>query len=304
MEKIGFIGLGRMGKPMAANLRKKGFELVVMDLNQAAVGELVRLGATAGSSAAQIARDCGIVVTMLPSSVEVEQVALGADGIFANAAKGSILLDMSTIDPLATDRLQAAALKQGLSVVDAPVGRLAEHADRRESLFMVGASDADFKRVKPLLDAMGTTVYHCGGVGTGGRTKLVNNYVAVTLCQVNAEALALSQRFGLDITKTLQVLFGTSATNGQLRMNFPNKVLAGDTTPGFTIDLAHKDMSLVLGAAHAAKVPMPVAAAVFESFSLARASEYGRIDFSGIADAICDLAKIERPRVPKGWVAG
>jgi 4-hydroxybutyrate dehydrogenase/sulfolactaldehyde 3-reductase len=100
------------------------------------------------------------------------------------------------------------------------------------------------------------------------------------------------------------VLYGTSASNGQLRMNFPNKVLAGDTTPGFTIDLAHKDMSLVIGAAHAARVPMPVAAAVYESFSLARASEYGCIDFSGIADAVCDLARIERPRVPKGWVAG
>jgi 4-hydroxybutyrate dehydrogenase/sulfolactaldehyde 3-reductase len=288
MEKIGFIGLGRMGKPMAANLRKRGFELVVMDLNRAAVAELVELGARAGESVAQIARDCSIVVTMLPSSVEVEQVALGADGIFANAARGSVLLDMSTIDPLATDRLAAQAREHDLSVVDAPV---------------VGASDADFARVKPLLDAMGTAVYHCGAVGTGGRTKLVNNYVAVTLCQVNAEALALSQRFGLDITKTLQVLYGTSASNGQLRMNFPNKVLAGDTTPGFTIDLAHKDMALVLGAAHAAKVPMPVAAAVFESFSLARASEYGRIDFSGIADAICDLAKIERARVPKGWTA-
>jgi 4-hydroxybutyrate dehydrogenase/sulfolactaldehyde 3-reductase len=304
MEKIGFIGLGRMGKPMAANLRKKGFELVVLDINAQAVNDLVALGAAAGSSAAQIAKDCSIVVTMLPSSVEVEQVCLGAEGIFAHAAKGSLLLDMSTIDPLATDRLQAKALEHGLSVVDAPVGRLAEHADRGESLFMVGASEADFTRVKPLLDAMGTTVYHCGDVGTGGRTKLVNNYVAVTLCQVNAEALALSQRFGLDITKTLQVLYGTSATNGQLRMNFPNKVLKGDTTPGFTIDLAHKDMSLVLGAAHAAKVPMPVAAAVYESFSLARASEYGRIDFSGIADAICDLAKIDRARVPKGWVAG
>lgn len=303
MEKIGFIGLGRMGKPMAANLRKRGFELVVMDLNRAAVAELVELGARAGESVAQIARDCPIVVTMLPSSVEVEQVALGEDGIFANAARGSVLLDMSTIDPLATDRLEARAREQGLSVVDAPVGRLAEHADRGESLFMVGASGADFARVKPLLDAMGTTVYHCGAVGTGGRTKLVNNYVAVTLCQVNAEALALSQRFGLDITRTLQVLYGTSASNGQLRMNFPNKVLAGDTTPGFTIDLAHKDMALVLGAAHAAKVPMPVAAAVFESFSLARASEYGRIDFSGIADAICDLAKIDRARVPKGWTA-
>ncbi|VVD33659.1 NAD(P)-dependent oxidoreductase [Paraburkholderia dioscoreae] len=303
MEKIGFIGLGRMGKPMAANLRKHGFELVVMDLNRAAVAELVELGARAGENVAQIARDCSIVVTMLPSSVEVEQVALGADGIFANAARGSVLLDMSTIDPLATDRLEAQAREHGLSVVDAPVGRLAEHADRGESLFMVGASDADFARVKPLLDAMGTTVYHCGAVGTGGRTKLINNYVAVTLCQVNAEALALSQRFGLDIRKTLQVLYGTSASNGQLRMNFPNKVLAGDTTPGFTIDLAHKDMALVLGAAHAAKVPMPVAAAVFESFSLARASEYGRIDFSGIADAICDLAKIDRARVPKGWTA-
>jgi 4-hydroxybutyrate dehydrogenase/sulfolactaldehyde 3-reductase len=304
MEKIGFIGLGRMGKPMAANLRKKGFELVVMDLNKGAVAELVELGARAGDSVAQIARECAIVVTMLPSSVEVEQVALGANGLFANAARGSVLLDMSTIDPLATDRLQVAALEHGLSMVDAPVGRLAEHADRGESLFMVGASEADFARVKPLLDAMGTTVYHCGAVGTGGRTKLVNNYVAVTLCQVNAEALALSQRFGLDITKTLRVLYGTSASNGQLRMNFPNKVLAGDTTPGFTIDLAHKDMALVLGSAHAEKVPMPVAAAVFESFSLARASEYGRIDFSGIADAICDLAKIERARVPKGWVPG
>jgi len=169
---------------------------------------------------------------------------------------------------------------------------------------MVGASDADLARVRPLLDAMGTTVHHCGGVGTGGRTKLVNNFVAVTLTQVNAEALALSQRFGLDITRTLAVLLGTSASNGQLRMNFPSKVLAGDTTPGFTIDLAHKDLALVLGAAHAARVPMPVAAAVFESFSLARAGGYGGIDFSGIADANCDVAKIERARVPKGWTPG
>lgn len=304
MAKVGFIGLGRMGKSMSINLQKKGFELIVHDINPKAVAELVAAGATAGESIAQIARDCSIVVTMLPSSVEVEQVALGNAGIFANATKGTLLLDMSTIDPLATDRLSEIAQSFGQTVVDAPVGRLAEHADRGESLFMVGASDADLARVKPLLDAMGTTTYHCGPVGTGGRTKLVNNYVAVTLCQVNAEALALSQRFGLDITRTLQVLYGTSASNGQLRMNFPNKVLIGDTKPGFTIDLAHKDMSLILSAAHAAKVPMPVAAAVYESFSLARASEYGQIDFSGITDAVCDLAKIPRARVPAGWKPG
>ncbi|MCX7230133.1 MAG: NAD(P)-binding domain-containing protein [Burkholderiales bacterium] len=304
MDTIGFIGLGRMGRAMAANLLAKGFALTVLDIDPRPVGELVGLGAKAGTSVAQIARDCTLVITMLPTAVEVEQVALGPDGVFANAARGSLLMDMSTIDPLATDRLQAAALARGLSVVDAPVGRLAEHADRGESLFMVGASDADLARVRPLLDAMGTTVHHCGGVGTGGRTKLVNNFVAVTLTQVNAEALALSQRFGLDITRTLAVLLGTSANNGQLRMNFPSKVLAGDTTPGFTIDLAHKDLALVLGAAHAARVPMPVAAAVFESFSLARAGGYGGIDFSGIADANCDVAKIERARVPKGWTPG
>ena len=300
-DKIGFIGLGRMGKPMASNLKKKGFELVVHDINEKAVEELVQLGATKGKSIAAIAAECSVVITMLPSSIEVEGVSYGPDGILANAKKGTILLDMSTIDPLATERLSVAAKALGLSVVDAPVGRLAQHADRGESLFMVGATDADFKRVEPMLMAMGTTIYHCGDVGSGGRTKLVNNYMAVSLCQPNGEALALSQKFGLDIEKTLQVLYGTSASNGQLRMNFPNKVLVGDTSPGFTIDLAHKDMGLVMGAAHAHKVPMPLAAAVFESFSLARAANYGKEDFTGIADAICDLAKIERARVPKGW---
>jgi len=302
-DKIGFIGLGRMGKPMAANLVKKGFALVVHDLNQTAVKDLVAMGAQS-AGVAELARDCSIIVTMLPSSVEVEQTALGDGGIFAHARPGSILMDMSTIDPLATDRLAQQAAAKGLSMVDAPVGRLAEHADRGESLFMVGASDADLARVQPLLNAMGTTTHHCGPVGTGGRTKLVNNYLAVTLTQVNAEALALSQRFGLDTTKTLQVLLGTSATNGQLRMNFANKVLLGDTTPGFTIDLAHKDMSLVVAAAHASKVPMPVAAAVHESYSLARASQHGGLDFSGMADVLCSLAGIDKPRVPKGWTPG
>jgi 4-hydroxybutyrate dehydrogenase / sulfolactaldehyde 3-reductase len=301
MDCVGFVGLGRMGKPMAINLLRKGFRLMVLDVHPQPVNDLVELGAIAGENVAAISRQCSVVITMLPSSVEVEQVALGPDGVFAHAVKGSVLMDMSTIDPLATDRLQASALQHGLTLVDAPVGRLAEHADRGESLFMVGASRVDFARVKPLLDAMGTAVYHCGEVGTGGRTKLVNNFVAISLTQVNAEALALSQRFGLNLQNTLEVLLGTSANNGQLRMNFPNKVLAGDTAPGFTIDLAHKDLGLIMAAAHSVKVPMPVASAVFESYSLARANEYGAMDFSGMADVWCDLSKIERARTPKGW---
>ena len=301
MERIGFVGLGRMGRPMAANLLKKGFALTVHDIDPRAVAALVELGATAADGVAGLGRDCSVVITMLPTAVEVEQVVLGPQGVLAHAAPGLLVMDMSTIDPLATDRIAAACAARGASMVDAPVGRLAEHADRGESLFMVGASDADLARVRPLLDAMGTTVLHCGGVGAGGRTKLVNNYVAITLTQVNAEAIALSQRLGLDLTRTLAVLLGTSANNGQLRMNFPSKVLAGDVSPGFTIDLAHKDLGLVLGAAHATRVPMPVAAAVHESYSLARASDYGGQDFSSIVDALCDHARIERPRVPAGW---
>lgn len=299
MITIGFIELGRMGRPMASNLAKKGFSLVVHDVNPEPVRTLEGLGARAGNGAAGVAQASDIVVTMLPSSVEVEATVLGPDGILANAKPGAIVMDMSTVEPRTTDLLDTEARARGMSIVDAPVGRVAWHADRGESLFMVGASDADFQKVLPLLQAMGTTIHHCGGVGAGIRTKLVNNYLAIVLCQLNAEALALSQRFGLDLVKTLEVLHGTTATNGQLKINWPNKVLAGDITPGFTIDLAHKDLSVILASAHAEKVPMPVAAAAREFFSLARACGDGRNDFSSIVDTLCQMAGIEKPRLPK-----
>jgi len=301
MEKIGFIGLGRMGRPMASNLCRKGFSLVVHDVNPEPVRALEALGARPANGPAGVAQASEVVITMLPSSVEVEATVLGPDGLLANGRPGQIIMDMSTVEPRTTDALAAAASERGMSVVDAPVGRLAAHADRGESLFMVGASEADFARVRPLLQAMGTTIHHCGGVGAGIRTKLVNNYLAVVSCQLNAEALALSQRFGLDLGKTLEVLYGTTATNGQLRINWPNKVLAGDTAPGFTIDLAHKDLSVILAAAQAAKVPLPVAATAREFFSVARARGFGSADFSAIVDVLCDLAGIEKPRMPKGW---
>jgi 4-hydroxybutyrate dehydrogenase/sulfolactaldehyde 3-reductase len=301
METIGFVGLGRMGKSMAANLRKKGFELVVFDVAPAPVEALQALGATTAASVAELARRCSIVATMLPASPEVEAVVLGPDGVLAHAAPGTLVLDMSTVDPATSDRLHAAAAERGMRAVDAPVGRLAIHADRGECLFMVGAAPADLERVMPLLQAMGNKIHHCGPGGAGMRMKLVNNYLAIVLCQLNAEALALSQRFGLDIVRTLEVLYGTTATNGQLRLNWPNKVLAGDTSPGFTIDLAHKDLSLIVQAANAARVPVPVAAAAREAFSLARSRGYGGLDFSAVLDVLCDLAQIEPARVPAGW---
>jgi 4-hydroxybutyrate dehydrogenase/sulfolactaldehyde 3-reductase len=295
-QTIGFIGLGRMGRPMASNLQKKGFKLLVYDLNPEGVSALRQLGAGAAASVPEVARASDIIVTMVPSSTDIETIVLGPEGIIAHGRAGQIILDMSTIEPATTDRISRAARAHGLSVVDAPVGRLASHADRGESLFMVGASDVDFARVLPLLQAMGSTIFHCGKVGNGMRTKLVNNYLAVVSCQLNAEALALSQSFGLDLNKTLEVINGTSAFNGQLRLNWATKALIGDTSPGFTIDLAHKDLSLILAAANAAKVPLPVAAAAREMFTLARAGRYGKADFSAMGDFLCEIAGLEKPR--------
>ncbi len=294
--EIGFIGLGRMGKSMASNLQRKGFGLTVYDVNPAPVAALAKLGAVAAASVAEVAERARVVFTVLPTHAEVEAVALGPEGLAERGREGLLLVEMSTIDPAATDRIAAALAEHGMRCADAPIGRLASHADAGECLFMVGASDADFAAIRPMLEAMGSSIHHCGPVGTGIRTKLVNNYLAITSCQMNAEALALTRRFGLDLDRTLEVIHGTTATNGQLRINYATKVLAGDTDPGFQIDLAHKDLSLVLAAANASRVPMCLGAAARESLSLARAGGFGGRDFSALLDALCDAAGIERVR--------
>lgn len=293
---IGFIGLGNMGRPMASNLARKGETLMVCDINQAVVSALTGLGAQPGS-VAQIAASCDVIFTMLPTTAVVEQVVAGSNGLLAHARSGSTIVDMSTIDPLVTDRLAEAAGARNLTFADAPVGRLASHAERGESLFMVGAADDVFARIKPLLEKMGTTIHHCGPAGTGMRTKLVNNYLAIISCQLNAEAVALSQRFGLSLEKTLDVIHGTTATNGQLKIAWPSKVLKGDVEPGFTIDLAHKDLTLIVDAANNVKVPMPIAAVAREAFSSARSRGKGGQDFSSMVDVLCDEAGIARPRL-------
>ena len=286
-----------MGRPMAANLARKGASLVVYDISADRVAALTAAGARAANSVAEVAAASEIVFTMLPDSAAVEQVIAGDQGVLAHLRSGSAIVDMSTIDPRVTDRLAVAASARGVAFVDAPVGRLASHAERGESLFMVGADDATFARVKPLLEAMGTTIHHCGPVGTGMRTKLVNNYLAIISCQLNAEAIALSQRFGLSLEKTLEVIHGTTATNGQLKIAWPAKVLKGDTEPGFTIDLAHKDLTLIVQAAEGEHVPVPIATVAREAFEHARRSGYGSRDFSAVVDVLCDQAHIERPRL-------
>lgn len=283
-EKIGFIGLGRMGKSMAANLMAKGFALSAYDVRSEPVAELASRGAKACASIAEVVEASDIVLTMVPGSPEIETIALAPGGLAEIGRPGTILMDMSTVEPSSTDRIAAAMSARGMSMVDAPVGRLASHADRGECLFMVGAGTAEFQRVKPLLAAMGSTIHHCGGVGTGIRTKLVNNFLAIVSCQMNAEVLTLAKAFGLDLETTLDVIHGTTATNGQLKLNYASKVLTGDIEPGFTIDLAHKDLSLIVGAANAERISVPIAAAAREALSLARSTPFHVKDFSALLD--------------------
>lgn len=295
--RIAFIGLGRMGRGMALNLCRKGFALTVHDVNPQPVRELVAAGARAAEGIADAVRDADIVITMLPNSAVVLDVVGGAGGVLAHARARTIVMDMSTVAPEVTDTLAQAAADKDMSFVDAPVGRLASHADRGESLFMVGGSERDFGRVKPLLEAMGTTIFHCGEAGTGTRTKLVNNFLAIVSCHMNAEALTLAQKFGLSLERTLDVIHGTTATNGQLKIAWPTKVFKGDIEPGFTIDLAHKDLTLIVEAANAVRTPVPAAAAAREAYSTARARGFGGKDFSAMADVWCELAGAPKARL-------
>lgn len=296
-EKIGFIGLGAMGGPMAANLVRKGHDLIVHDISAGKVQALVDLGAAPAASIAEVAARADIILTMLPDSPDVEDAVLGPDGIIAHGRPDQLVMDMSTIAPSTTDRLHKTLTEAGIGFVDAPVGRLVVHAEKGELLFMVGASGNDFGRVKPLIEGMGTTIHHCGAPGTGIRTKLVNNLIAISVCQIDAEGLALAQSWGLDVQKTIDVINGTTATNGHLLTNWPNKVLRGDTTPGFRVSLAHKDVGLAVQAAQDAGIPMHAAAAVREAYTGAKAAGYGDEDFSAMVDYLCERVGVKPPRV-------
>jgi 4-hydroxybutyrate dehydrogenase/sulfolactaldehyde 3-reductase len=295
--KIGFIGLGAMGLPMSSNLQRKGFELTVFDLDAAKMDEVAALGARKAASAAEASRGQDIVFTVLPATQHVEAVVLGADGVLANIDANAVLVDMSTIDAKGTDRVAEACKTKGIAFVDAPIGRLASHAQRGESLFMVGAEDDVFARVEPALNAMGTSIYRCGKPGMGSRMKLINNFMLLTITQVVSEAVTLGTKLGLDIDIMKQVTGGTTATNGQFQVAMAGKAMAGDIEPGFTIDLAFKDMTLAINAAAEQRVGLPVGSAAHAVYGGARGTPLASKDFSALLNLACEHAGIEVPRL-------
>ena len=299
-EKVAFIGLGAMGGPMALNVIKKGTSVSVFDIEKKKMEPHIKIGGTPGKSIEDTVEDAEIIVTMLPSTENVKLVITGQDGVLSFAKPNTVILDMSTIAPTGTDEVYALCKQKNIKFIDAPVGRLVSHAISGDSLFMVGCDEEDaFKKVEPLLNAMGTTIIRCGKVGSGIRAKVVNNFQILSIAQITAEALTLAQKIGLDLETFKQVNAGTTANNGQFHINFLSKVLQNDIEPGFTIDLAHKDMGLAIETANSFRVGLPVGSSVQAVYGQARSGKFAKKDFSALLDYACELAEVSPPRIKK-----
>jgi 4-hydroxybutyrate dehydrogenase/sulfolactaldehyde 3-reductase len=297
-SKIAFIGLGAMGGPMALNIIKKETNLFVFDIQKEKMKPHINLGAVPGENIKETVQDADIVITMLPSTENVKSVIMDNDGVLANVQPGTIILEMSTIAPIGTDEIYGACVAKGVNFIDAPVGRLVSHAISGDSLFMVGCDNEEaFKKVEPLLNAMGTTIIRCGKVGSGIRAKVVNNFQILSIAQITAEALTLAKKIGLDLNTFKEVNAGTTANNGQFHINFMSKVLQNDIEPGFTIDLAHKDMGLAIETANSFRVGLPVGSSVQAVYGQARSGKFAKKDFSALLDYACEIAEVSPPRI-------
>ena len=282
MSKVGFIGVGTMGAPMARNVAKGGHRVKAFDLDRPAVERLADGGIEPAASAVEAARDADVVITMLPNSQHVEKAAFGEGGFAEVLARDALYIDMSTIAPATTDAIAARMAERGIAMVDAPVGRQQSHAVAGKLLIMAGGAPEHVERARPILSLMGDTIIHCGKVGMGSRMKIVNNYMSIALNSLAAEALVLAERSGLDPDLAREVMLGTVAGQGHFGTTYPAKVLKGDLAPGFMIDLAMKDLRLALELAASLDAPVETGIAASASYERAQSQGRGREDWTAV----------------------
>jgi 2-hydroxy-3-oxopropionate reductase len=279
--KVGFIGLGIMGKPMAKNLLKAGHSLRVFDVLPSVVAELVQAGARAGNSPEDVARDSEIVITMLPNSPHVREAALGEHGIIHGIAPGALFIDMSSIAPATARALSARFAEKSVDMLDAPVSGGEPKARDGSLAIMVGGKAAVFEKARGVLMAMGSSAVLCGEIGSGNVTKLANQIIVALNIAAISEAYALSTKAGVDPEKVFNAIRGGLAGSTVLEAKTP-KILAGDFAPGFRIELHIKDLQNALDTAHDLGVPLPLTAQVMEIMQALKVDEKGRNDHSGI----------------------
>ena len=279
--KIGFIGLGIMGKPMAKNLLKAGHELVVYDILAAPVAELVKAGAKAGLSPKDVAVKSDMVITMLPNSPEVKEVVLGKDGVIEGSRPGTMVVDMSSIAPLAAKEVAAALAEKGVEMLDAPVSGGEPKAIDGTLAIMAGGKAEIFEKVKPVLLKMGTSAVLCGEIGSGNVTKLANQIIVALNIAAMSEALVLAAKAGVDPGRVFAAIRGGLAGSTVLDAKAP-MVCKGNYKPGFRMELHIKDLQNALDTAHAIGVPVPLTGTVMEIMQALRADGKQKDDHCGV----------------------
>ena len=288
-QTLGFVGLGVMGRPMAKNLLKAGYPVVVHNRSKGPVDELASAGARPAGSPKAVAEQVDVLITMLPNSPDVESVALGRDGIIEGVRAGLIYADMSTISPLVSQKVCKALEAKGVRMLDAPVSGGEKGAIDAALSIMVGGERSTFDTVLPIFQAMGKTITHLGPLGSGGFTKLANQVIVALNLTALGEALTLAKKAGLNRELTLKALGGGLAGSRCLDQKTPN-YLSNTYNPGFKIDLHYKDLGLIMESARALGVPLPTTAIVQELFGALRARGRGGLDHSGVITLLEDLA--------------
>ncbi len=293
-ERIGFIGLGIMGKPMARNLAQAGFELVIHSRTRASVSELVAESSafTAADSPRAVAEQTKIIITMLPDSPDVRAVVFGENGLIEAIGAGHLLIDMSTIAPAAAIEIGKAFAEKGAAALDAPVSGGEKGAVTATLSIMVGGSVEAFARATPLFDAMGKTIVHVGETGSGQIVKACNQVVVALNYAAVSEALILGAKAGADPEKIVQVLSGGLAASRVLELKGAS-MIAHNFQPGFRVDLHRKDLNIALATARENGSPLPVTALVSQLFDALSVAGKGDLDHSALVTLYEDMAKTE-----------
>jgi 2-hydroxy-3-oxopropionate reductase len=294
---VGFIGLGIMGKPMARNLIKAGYTLVVHNRSRAAVDELSKEGAQPAASSQEVAARSEILITMLPDSPDVELVYAGENGIFAGTKPGMLLIDMSSISPVVARKLAGEAEKRGLDMIDAPVSGGEAGAISATLSIMIGGKATAVERAMPIFQALGKNIVHVGDVGAGQVTKAANQMVVGTTIAIVSEALVLAAKAGVDPSKVRQALLGGFAQSKILEAH-GQKMLERNFKPGFRIRLHEKDMKIALATGSEYGVPLMVTSQVAQMMTAMKSMGNGDLDHSGLVKFVEELAKIELIQKP------
>ena len=291
-ERVGFIGLGIMGMPMARNLMDSGYELTVHNRSPEKAEELGKEGAAVAATPRDVAENSDVVITMLPDSPQVREVVAGEDGVLEGISEGALLIDMSTISPVVTEELAEALQEKGASMLDAPVSGGDVGAIEGTLSIMVGGHEADFQRAKPLFEAMGKTITHVGPTGAGQVTKAANQVVVALTIEAVSEALVLGSAGGVSAEKILEVLGGGLASNKVMEVK-REKFLSHTFEPGGKVEFHHKDLGIALAAGREYGVVLPATAVVDQLFEALMTRGRGGWDHSALLSLIEDLAQRE-----------